>query len=143
MTTVSGLQNCLHTHPVRVYIEDTDAGGIVYYVNYLKFMERARTEFMRQFGYQHYALAQQDFQFVVQRCDVRYSAPARVDDLLDVKAELIKLGRASLNFKQSVFRQQELLCEADVRVGCVATSTMRASAIPEALFKRLKEETGL
>lgn len=132
-----------HQIDVRVYIEDTDAGGIVYYVNYLKFMERARTEFMRQFDYRHYALAEQDFQFVVQSCSIQYRKPAQVDDLLVVEAELVKLGRASLNFKQSVLRQGELLCEADVRVGCICNSSMRPASMPGELYDTLKRETGL
>ena len=129
--------------PVRVYIEDTDAGGIVYYVNYLKFMERARTEFMRQFGYRHYALAEQNFQFVVQSCNIRYRRPARVDDLLAVRAELIRLGRASLVFLQQVQRDGELLCEAEVRVGCVDNASMRPAPMPDELYHILKGETGL
>ena len=75
-------QNGEFTLPVRVYIEDTDAGGIVYYVNYLKFMERARTEFMRTLGYQHYVLADENFQFVVHSANVQYRQPARIDDAL-------------------------------------------------------------
>ena len=129
--------------PVRVYIEDTDAGGIVYYVNYLKFMERARTEFMRQFGYRHYALAEEHFQFVVQSCNIRYRRPARVDDLLTVRAELQRLGRASLLFSQAVYRDEELLCEAEVRVGCVDNDSMRPAAMPDELYHILKGETGL
>jgi tol-pal system-associated acyl-CoA thioesterase len=129
--------------PVRVYIEDTDAGGIVYYVNYLKFMERARTEFMRAFDYRHYALADDGFQFVVQSCQVRYHRPAKVDDMLSVSAELVKLGKASLVFKQRVQRDAELLCEAEVRVGCIANHTHRPAPMPADLYQRVKKETGL
>lgn len=129
--------------PVRVYIEDTDAGGIVYYVNYLKFMERARTEFMRQFGYRHYAVALSRFQFVVQSCSIRYHAPARADDALTVVAELTRLGRASLVFSQRVLRDGELLCEAEVRVGCVDNDTMKPAAMPAELHATVKKETGL
>ncbi|MDP2226588.1 MAG: YbgC/FadM family acyl-CoA thioesterase, partial [Moraxellaceae bacterium] len=85
--------------PVRVYIEDTDGGGIVYYVNYLKFMERARTEFLRDLGFQHYLHGEEDFMFVVRGADIRYFQPARMDDALGVTAQLQSLGRASLVFR--------------------------------------------
>jgi 4-hydroxybenzoyl-CoA thioesterase len=124
--------------PVRVYIEDSDAGGIVYYVNYLKFMERARTEWLRTIGYQHYALAEQDFLFVVHSCAVRYHRPARVDDLLEVSAGLVRLGKATLGFSQKVWRADELLCEAEVRVACVSATGIRPRPMPEALYRNLK-----
>ena len=119
--------------PVRVYIEDTDAGGIVYYVNYLKFMERARTEYLRSFGYQHYALAEEDFQFVVHSCEVRYLKPARIDDALRVTAALARVGRAGLDFLQQVWRDGELLCEGRVKVACVRATDLTPRALPAAL----------
>ena len=121
------------TLPLRVYIEDTDAGGIVYYVNYLKFMERARTEFLRTLGYQHYSLAEEDFQFVVHSCAVRYLKPARIDDALSVTAGLSKAGRVALDFVQQVWRGEELLCEAQVKVACVRASDMRPRGLPATL----------
>ena len=124
--------------PLRVYIEDSDAGGIVYYVNYLKFMERARTEWLRTLGYQHYSLAEQNFLFVVHSCAVRYHRPARVDDALEVSADLQRLGKATLDFHQQVWRADELLCEADVRVACVSASDVRPQAMPAALYGNLK-----
>ena len=83
--------------PVRVYIEDTDAGGIVYYVNYLKFMERARTEYLRSLGYQHYALAEENFQFVVHSAQINYRKPGRIDDDLRVSARLVALPPSARN----------------------------------------------
>lgn len=124
--------------PVRVYIEDTDAGGIVYYVNYLKFMERARTEWLRTLGYQHYALVGDDFLFVVHSCSVRYHRPARIDDALAVTATLRRLGKATLDFAQQVWRGDELLCEAEVRVACVSAEGVRPRAMPEALYLNIK-----
>jgi tol-pal system-associated acyl-CoA thioesterase len=124
--------------PVRVYIEDTDAGGIVYYVNYLKFMERARTEWLRTLGYQHYALVGDDFLFVVHSCSVRYHRPARIDDALVVTATLRRLGKATLDFTQQVWRGDELLCEAEVRVACVSAEGVRPRAMPEALYLNIK-----
>ena len=126
--------------PVRVYIEDTDAGGIVYYVNFLKFMERARTEFLRGFGYEHYALAEENFQFVVHSCELRYQRPGRIDDLLQVTARVERLGRAGLDFLQQVRRDDELLCEARIRVACVRADSLKPRAIPAALRAALEKE---
>lgn len=127
--------------PMRVYIEDTDAGGIVYYVNYLKFMERARTEWLRTFGYQHYTLADENFLFVVQSANVRYVTPARIDDQLEVQVQLEKLGRASFEFVQRVMRGTELLCEASVRVGCIRGDTFRPAPMPATLYQKISQET--
>jgi len=124
------------TLPVRVYIEDTDAGGIVYYVNYLKFMERARTEYLRTLGYQHYALADDNFQFVVHSANVQYRQPARIDDALQVTASLKKLGKATLLFDQQVLRGNTVLCQADIKVACVTADTLRPAGIPAALYKK-------
>jgi tol-pal system-associated acyl-CoA thioesterase len=124
--------------PVRVYIEDTDAGGIVYYVNYLKFMERARTELMRSLGYRHYALAQENFQFVVRACEVCYHKPARIDDALEVTAEIERLGRAGLDFRQTVLREGEPLCHALVKIACVRADTMAPVAMPRPLHEAFK-----
>ena len=126
--------------PVRVYIEDTDAGGIVYYVNYLKFMERARTEFMRSLGYQHYALAEENFQFVVHSCQVRYHKPGRIDDDVRVSARLTHLGRATLVFAQTVTRNGEPLCEAEIKVACVSADGIKPKALPKPLFAKFKAQ---
>lgn len=104
--------------PVRVYIEDTDAAGIVYYVNYLKFMERARTEYLRNIGFGHYLLTE-DYLFVVRKADIRYRQAAKMDDLLTVSAQVVKQGKASLQFKQTVERDGELLSEATIEIACV------------------------
>ena len=129
-------ENGEFTLPVRVYIEDTDAGGIVYYVNYLKFMERARTEFLRTLGYQHYALADENFQFVVHSANVQYRQPARIDDALTVTATLKKLGKATLFFDQQVRKAGTLICQAEIKVACVSADTLKPAAIPSALYKK-------
>ena len=126
--------------PLRVYIEDTDAGGIVYYVNYLKFMERARTEWLRSFGYQHYTLAEDNYLFVVHSANVRYVTPARIDDELTVEVALEKLGRASFNFLQRVLRGDTLLCEAQIRVGCIDADSFRPRSMPENLYRKIRQE---
>lgn len=121
--------------PVRVYIEDTDAGGIVYYVNYLKFMERARTEWLRALGFQHYTLLDEDFLFVVRRAEVDYRRPARIDDELRVTATVERLGRASIDFVQQVRRAAdgEVLAEGRVAVGCVSRARMAPRGMPAAI----------
>ena len=125
---------------VRVYIEDTDAGGIVYYVNYLKFMERARTELLRSFGSEFDALQQANLQYVVHSLEVSYKKPARMDDELTVTAKVVRLGRAYIQFQQQVKRANELLCEASIKVACVDAAQLRPIAIPEPLAKQFREQ---
>jgi len=118
-----------------VYYEDTDAGGIVYYVNYLKFMERARTERLRSLGFAQSQLAGEDLLFVVHSSEARYYAPARLDDELLVTAEVMETKRASLRFRQQVRRAKDdlLLCEGQFLVACVRTESLKPRPIPEAL----------
>lgn len=122
------------TLPVRVYIEDTDAGGIVYYVNYLKFMERARTEWLRALGFQHYTLLGEDFLFVVRRAEIDYVRPARIDDELVVGAAVERLGRASLKFRQQVRRGSELLAAGVISVACVSKEKLAPRPMPDAIY---------
>lgn len=123
------------THPVRVYYEDTDAGGVVYYVNYLKFMERARTERLRTLGYNQSELAQLNTLFVVHSSQARYHAPARLDDELLVTAQVSQLKRVRLEFTQQVRRasDEQLLCEGQFVIACVAADSFKPKAIPAAL----------
>ncbi len=123
------------THRCRVYYEDTDAGGVVYYVNYLKFMERARTERLRALGFVQSQLAGENLLFVVHSAEARYLAPARLDDELLVSAEVVELNRASLRFHQQVRRAGDdaLLCEGRITVACVRADSFKPRAIPEAL----------
>ena len=119
----------------RVYYEDTDAGGIVYYVNYLKFMERARTERLRALGFAQSQLVGDNLLFVVHSAEARYHAPAKLDDELLVSAEVEELNRASLKFRQQVRRASDsvLLCEGRFLVACVRADTLKPRAIPETL----------
>lgn len=117
----------------RVYLEDTDAGGIVYYVNYLRFMERARTELLRSLDYDFVKLDAQGFKFVVYKAQVEYHKPARMDDEIFISARPVKLARTHVVFQQAVFRQQMLLCSAQVQVACVTVNSMKPAAIPETL----------
>lgn len=116
--------------PVRVYIEDTDAGGIVYYVNYLKYMERARTEWMRSFGVAKPAVLDEGKLFVVHSANVQYLRPAVLDDQLTVTARVGKLARSYLVFEQMVQRQGEILCRGEIKVACVEQNSMKPVAIP-------------
>ncbi|TNF35952.1 MAG: tol-pal system-associated acyl-CoA thioesterase [Gammaproteobacteria bacterium] len=122
---------------LRVYIEDTDAGGIVYYVNYLKFMERARTEFLRALGVPKAALVTDETLFVVHSANVRYRAPARLDDELTVTAKPVKVTPASLVFSQCVYRGDELLCDADIRIACVLQEGFRPGRMPAFIYSAL------
>ncbi len=122
--------------PVRVYYEDTDAGGVVYYVNYLKFMERARTERLRTLGFNQQELAQLNTLFVVHSAQARYHAPARLDDELQVTANVSQLKRARLEFTQQVSRvnDDKLLCEGQFVIACIAADSFKPKAMPSALF---------
>lgn len=127
--------------PVRVYIEDTDAGGIVYYVNYLKFMERSRTEFLRQYGYDKPAILDDGKLLVVHRAEVDYQRSARLDDLLSVTTEIAKLARSYVEFRQRILRGNELLCSGLIRIACVAPATMKPCAMPVAMREQLAANT--
>lgn len=129
--------------PLRVYIEDTDGGGIVYYVNYLKFMERARTEFLRSMGFEHYLRSEEDFMFVVAEARISYRKPARMDDTLVATARIVELGRASLRFAQSIQREGDTLAEGEVKVACVSQSGMKPRAIPARLVSLFQHHYGI
>ena len=128
--------------PVRVYWEDTDAGGIVYYANYLKFMERARTEWLRALGCDQALMrARHRLQFVVARASVEFRRPARFDERLDVDVRVLALRRASVELAQDVrCANRELLCQARIRVGCVDVETFRPRGIPTSLQQELELE---
>ena len=121
-----------HRFDVRVYYEDTDAGGVVFFTNYLKFMERGRTEWLRSVGVDQSQVAK-DFGriFIVAGLDIKYLKPARLDDLLQIDSIVTRMGRASLHFAQSVSRDGELLAQSSIQIGCVDTVKMRPAAIPE------------
>jgi acyl-CoA thioester hydrolase len=127
-----------HTSSLRVYWEDTDAGGVVYHANYLKFFERARTEWLRALGIgQDRLLAETNRVFVVVRAALRYAAPARLDDEIDVSVAVAAAGRASLVLAQRATRAGTLLAEGTVRIGCVEAGTLRPRRIPNAILERL------
>ncbi|MBP8925383.1 MAG: tol-pal system-associated acyl-CoA thioesterase [Pseudomonadales bacterium] len=116
--------------PLRVYIEDTDAGGIVYYVNYLKYFERARTELMRSHGFARPALPEAGLMFVVNSLQVDYLRPARLDDELLACARICGGGRARLLFAQRILREGQDICRAEVSVACVNPLSGKPCALP-------------
>ena len=125
--------------PVRVYYEDTDAGGVVFYANYLKFYERARTEMLRALGFEQDQLAaEKNIIFVVRSVQVDYLKPAKFNELIQVSAEISKLGPASLTFDQLITRGDETLSKAAIRIASLDVSDMRPKVIPEDLKIRLK-----
>ena len=124
--------------PLRVYYEDTDAAGVVYYANYLKFMERARTEWLAAHGVLVHAFeAELGLPFVVHRVAIEYRMPARLGDRLDTTVGLIELGRARMVALQQVWRGTSLLTEARVTLACVERATFRVKRIPADLIGRL------
>ncbi|TAN51492.1 MAG: tol-pal system-associated acyl-CoA thioesterase [Methylococcaceae bacterium] len=130
--------------PVRVYYEDTDAGGVVYHATYLRYFERARTERLRALGFEHGGLrADAGILFAVKSMTVDFVKPARFDELLWVDARLTEVKRASLMFEQEIRRQQgagAVLCKALVRIACLAADTFTVTAIPDNLLQRMKDE---
>ncbi len=126
------------SHKMRVYIEDTDAGGIVYYVNYLKFMERARTEFMRSLGFSKAFIFNYDLMFVVRDVAVRYLLPARLDDELVATATLAHLRGAGMVFQQSVRRGDEVLAVGTVTIACVSRTEVKPCRLPREMVERLQ-----
>ncbi|HLE94168.1 MAG TPA: tol-pal system-associated acyl-CoA thioesterase [Sulfuricaulis sp.] len=124
--------------PIRIYYEDTDAGNVVYYANYLKFMERARTEWLRTLGLELDEIARRDgVIFAVRSARVDFIKPARFNDLLQATVELIKRGHASMTFAQQIQRESLTLCEGEVKVACLDTATLAPRAIPNHLVTQL------
>jgi acyl-CoA thioester hydrolase len=133
--------------PVRVYYEDTDSGGVVYYANYLKFMERARTEWLRSLGIEQDQLRDRDgILFAVRSVTIDYRKPARFNDQLDVVSSISQTRKASLTFQQRVVHSAAdsaeplVLCDAAVKVACLDASTFTPRSIPETLLAEIAGE---
>jgi len=128
---------------VRVYYEDTDAGGVVFYANYLRFMERARTEWLRSVGFEHEQLNNDhDLIFAVKNVTIDYKKPGRLDDLLTITSTILKSRGASITFQQTIKNEKdELLTQAEIKVACLNASTLKASAMPEELLSELNKGT--
>ena len=131
------MQNEFHW-AVRVYYEDTDAGGVVYHANYLRFMERARTEWLREQGYEQDVLREEGVIFTVRSAALEFIRPARFNDLLDVSVSITKIRGASVDIQQTITDQAgETVCEGNVRIACVDTTTLRPRPIPKNMFPEL------
>ena len=126
--------------PTRVYYEDTDAGGVVYYANYLKYMERARTEWLRSLGFDQAELtAREQVLFAVRAAQLEFVGPGRLDDLLTASLIVTEYGRASLSFRQEIRRGETALCRGDIKIACIDSATFKPKAIPAAINDRLHQ----
>lgn len=128
--------------PVRVYYEDTDSGGVVYYANYLKFMERARTEWLRSLGFEQDELREKEgVLFAVRKVGVEFRSPARFNDALQVSVQLISRGKASLVFRQEIrsVADGRVLCDGEVKIACIDAASFRPAPIPHALLSVVSE----
>ena len=129
----------VYSFPVRVYFENTDAGGVVYHAEYLKFLERARTEWLRHLGFDHHALAREHrVMLVVTSLAIDFARAARLDDTLAVSVKLESLGKVRCVFGQEIRRDDEVLVKATVTVACVAGEQFKPAEIPAALRKKME-----
>ena len=127
---------------IRIYYEDTDAAGVIFYANYLRYMERARTEWLRELGFEHdYLIKQHGILFAVKSLAIDYKKPGHLDDLLTVTSHLLQQKGASLIFQQTIKRENELLTSAEIRVACLNASTLKAAAIPKELLTELANDS--
>ncbi len=127
--------------PIRVYYEDTDTGGVVYHSQYLNFMERARTEWLRHFGFEQDVLSTEyHCIFAVHSMQINFKFPARFNDALLVRSQLASMSGASFIFEQKIFRGSELLCQAEVKVACLDSNRFRPMPIPTFILARLQGE---
>lgn len=127
--------------PIRVYYEDTDSGGVVYHANYLKFMERARTEWLRSLGFeQDDLMVAHQCIFAVHSMQINFRRPARFNDSLVVRSLLINVAGASFDFEQKIFRNDELICQAAVKVACIDANRFRPKAIPFFILTEIQSD---
>jgi len=128
---------------VRVYYEDTDSGGVVYYANYLRFMERARTEWMRSLGFEQDRLVREEgIVFAVRSANLEYLQPARFNDQLSISLDVVQKGRASLTFDQVVTRssdEQRPLCSGRIKIACLDAASFRPQPIPDYILKEIPD----
>lgn len=132
------MSNPLFMWSTRVYYEDTDAGGVVYYANYLRFMERARTECLRSMGFDAGSLMQEGVMLVVRRSDVHYRSPARLDDLVEVSTRLTRLGRAGFDVEHRLCLNDRLLCRGNISLACVRACSLQPAALPSDVHQALE-----
>tara|TARA_B100001167_G_C16753453_1_gene297452 strand:+ start:525 stop:923 length:399 start_codon:yes stop_codon:yes gene_type:complete len=129
----------MHKLPITIYYEDTDAQGVVYYANYLKFFERARTEYLREAGYKQKDLMKKGAIFMVRGIKLDFKKPSYLDDLIEIRTQIIKAGKVSFDFSQNVFSSKnELLCEGLVKCGCLDTKEYKPKPLPPSLHEGMK-----
>jgi len=130
------------TISIRVYYEDTDAAGIVYYASYLRFIERGRTEFLRALGHDQSQLMSEGTAFAVRSVSAEFLKPAKLDDLLVVETAIASLGRAQVVFAQRVLRDREMLLDAKIRVACIDPARGKPIPMPRAIHEQLSAMSG-
>ena len=134
------MSTTLFRWPVRVYYEDTDAGGVVYHASYLAFYERARTEMLRKHHFNQQALLEEQVAFVVRRMTVDFIAAARLDDLLEIQSEVTAMTRATMTFSQRIVNAEgKVLNEADVLIACINPHLMKPIALPKSIVAEFKQ----
>ncbi|KAE9536576.1 tol-pal system-associated acyl-CoA thioesterase [Ursidibacter arcticus] len=125
--------------PIRIYYENTDAGGVVYHAQYLNFFERARTEFLRSLSFSQENLLRDKIAFVVKKIEIDYKVPARLDDLLNVETTIIDIKKASILFQQKLLKDNLCLSEARVLVACVDLNRMKPIAVPQEIYQAMQQ----
>lgn len=128
---------------IRVYWEDTDAGGVVFYANYLKFFERARTEWIRAMGVSQHTMAEETGAvFIVRHTEVGYLAPARLDDHIEIRSRMERIGGASVVFVQEAWRGEQCLSQGTIKVGCVDKASFKPTPVPKEVMQKIKAAAG-
>lgn len=136
------LINHIFSWPIRVYYEDTDSGGVVYHANYLNFMERARTEWLRALGFEQTMLKSElGIIFVVHSMTITFKSPALFNDMLEIKSQRVKLGFGSMEFLQTIMRDSQILLEATVKLACVDAESFKPIAIPEVIKQTMVQKS--
>lgn len=134
------MSTSLFRWPVRVYYEDTDAGGVVYHASYIAFYERARTEMLRHHHFDQHSLMEEQVVFVVRRLTVEYLAPARLDDLLEVQSEIKNMTRATMTFAQRIVNAEGVvLSEAEILIACINPHLKKPVALPRSIVAEFKQ----
>ncbi len=127
--------------PIRIYYEDTDAGGVVFYANYLKFFERARTEMLRYSGFeQDQLITEQRLIFVVRSVQIDYLKSARFNDSLIVSTKIVMAKKVSLNFEQVITRNEDVVCKGDIRIASLDVNSMKPKIIPDFILEKLTND---
>jgi len=125
--------------PIKIYYEDTDAQGVVYYANYLKFFERARTEYLREIGYDQKDLMEKGAIFVVREVSIEFKKPAQLDQQIEIHTQIIKAGKVSFDFTQEAFNEEGgLLCGGVIKCGCLAIKDFKPKTLPSKLHQGMK-----